>query len=254
MAADAKKKELIHRKKKKDPDSYRTFVKKISVSESDIAVLKDRARQAGMRLATYCYSVLIGKYAQITDVEHKMARIAVTTIIGNFTQILNHPNVDEFLSEKDTSTLKKISRALGYIIMMDVYISKSKSKGSQMMDDKDDTIDDADKLKMKEAKKRNPLNKRTKQLKVSISKKEKEQLTARAVHLDLKLSQYIYYRIMSKQLRFVPHVKTRILQKIAGYAGVINDISHKYNIENTLTKMDVKTLMDAVKQIGKTKL
>ena len=134
MAADAKKKELIHRKKKKDPDSYRTFVKKISVSESDIAVLKDRARQAGMRLATYCYSVLIGKYAQITDVEHKMARIAVTTIIGNFTQILNHPNVDEFLSEKDTSTLKKISRALGYIIMMDVYISKSKSKGSQGFD------------------------------------------------------------------------------------------------------------------------
>ena len=252
MAADIKKKELIHRKKKKNPDSYRTFVKKVSVSESDLAVLKDRARQAGMRLATYCYTVLMGKYAQVTDVEHKMARIAVTTIIGNFTQICNHDNVDEFLSEDQVQKLQKISRALGYIIILDVY--KSKSSDAFVMEEMEDTIDDAEKIKMGEAKKRNPKNKRTKQLKISISKKEKIRLTARAAHLGLKLSQYIYYRIMSKQLRFVPHVKTRILQKIAGFAGVINDVSHKYNIENMLSEMDVKTLMDAVKQIGKTKL
>ena len=242
----AKKKDATFRKKKKDADSYRHITKKVNVSESDLTMLRERARQAGMRVATYCYAVLIGKYINYTDMEHKKARIAATTIIANFTQICNHPNVKDFLSPDNIDTLKKMSKNIGNIIKMDVY---TRYGNKYYFNETEECIDESDKLRLCNIKKGDPKNKRLKRLEISISQKDKVRLTSRAADINLNLSQYIYFRIMNRRLKYFPHLHTKILQRIAGQSGIINEISHKYNIENKLSNIDVATLMNAVGQI-----
>lgn len=242
----ADKKEKFHRKKKKKAEPFRNIIQKVSVSESDLRILKDKVEQARMRMATYCYRVLMGKQANFINAEHKKARIAVATIISNFTQICNHSNVGEFLAVEEIDFLRKISVALGEIIKIDVF---ARYENKEKFSKPEDSIEDGEKWSLMRIKKRDPNNKRLKRLEISISQEDKELLVARAANLGLRLSQYIYYRVMHRRLKFAKHIETEILQRIAGYSATINEISHRYNIYETLADEDVNALMNAAKKI-----
>lgn len=88
----------------------------------------------------------------------------------------------------------------------------------------------ARKLSYMEAKRRNPDNKRSVRIKVSLSEKDYEELKNKAASIGLKASQYVYYLIKNREVVARKPEHTDALRSIAMMGNNLNQLAFNANM------------------------
>lgn len=86
-----------------------------------------------------------------------------------------------------------------------------------------------------QAKRRDPQNKRSKRIQVSLSENDKKNLKEKADALKLPLAEYMYYVLMNKTLHVQNIEFTKALYQIANESDNINQLAYMLNATHRLT-------------------
>ena len=244
-----KKKEYFTQRMR-DENSFRSIIKKISLSEKDLTTLENRAKRSGLKLATFIYKVLMGLPVKEFDASHNEINFRIQTIAVNFGQICKHPNVGDFFHRKHIDMMISLKNSLAQIAHFDSVLGVKENSSPSGFDDDDVSI----RKKISEVKKRDPNNKRLIRQRVAISPRDKEILDKYAKYYGVKTAEYMYWRIMNKPLKYISHLDSDSLWDIARFSDRINNISHNYNYSLKLSGEDVRTIIDIIHNLQQNNL